>query len=135
MKKIILTILFFVSTEPVIAQNKSDTEKPTCELPALNIEPEFVASDGNLEQYIYKNLKYPKKAKRTKTTGLVKASFIIERDGTINNITILNSLPNGCDQAVINLIKRMPKWKPAMKNSQFVKFNYELVVKFEAKKF
>lgn len=130
MKTIMLIFLLAVSTRAVKAQNKSDTDKVICELPAFSIEPEFVGSGGDLEQYIYKHLKYPKKAKQKRTTGKVKASFTIEKDGTISNIIILESLPNGCDEAVTNLIKRMPKWRPAMKNGKLVRFFYELPVEF-----
>lgn len=124
----LLLFLLMLSTVAVKAQNKTEAERPVCELPAFNIEPEFIG--GNFEEYVYKNLEYPKKAKRKKTTGKVIASFVIEKDGTISNIIILKSLPDSCDEAVINVIKRMPKWRPAMQNGKLARFTYELPVEF-----
>lgn len=130
MKKIILIFSLVLLVENVKAQNKSEVDKPVCELPALNIKPEFAGRDGNFIQFIYNHLQYPKKAKRKKTTGKVITSFIVEKDGNISEIIILNGLPNGCNEAVINLIKRLPKWRPAMENGKFIRFTYELQIEF-----
>lgn len=85
-KKILIVFSLFIFVENVKAQNKSELDKPVCELPASNIKPEFIGGDNNLQQFIYTHLQYPKKAKRKKTTGKVIASFIIEKDGNINDI-------------------------------------------------
>lgn len=105
-----------------------------CKLPAQTMDAEFIGGKEGLAKFVKTRLEYPKKAKRKKTTGTVVASFIVERDGVIREIKILKSLPNGCDEAVINLIKRMPKWRPAMKNGKLIRFLYELPVEFELEK-
>ena len=105
--------------------------EPICELPAYTMDAEFVNGKEGLARFVKNRLEYPKKAKRKKTTGTVVASFMIEKDGTISEIKILQSLPYGCDEAVINLIKRMPKWRPAKENGNPIRFLYELPVEFE----
>lgn len=105
--------------------------EPICELPAYTMDAEFHSGKEGLARYIKNRLEYPKKARRKKITGTVVASFMIEKDGIIREIKILKSLPYGCDEAVINLIKRMPKWRPAMEEGKLVRFLYELPVEFE----
>lgn len=110
------------------------TDETICELPAVTIDAQFYSGKEGLAKFVETHLEYPKKARRKRTTGKVIASFMIERDGTISEIKILQSLPNGCDEAVINLIKRMPKWRPAMKNGNPIRFLHELPVEFELEK-
>lgn len=142
MKAILLVLLMNLSVR-LKAQQQSplppnpppqllkQTNESVCELPAYTMDAEFHNGKEGLAQFVKNKLEYPKKAKRKRTTGNVIASFVIERDGTINEIKILKSLPNGCDEAVINLIKRMPKWRPAMDKGNPIRFLYKLPIKFE----
>ena len=135
MKLISLVLLLCFSVVAVKAQNKDEIEKSVCDLPVIiKSAPEFVNGKLNFEEYIYQKIIYPKKARRKKTNGIVTASFIIEKDGTTSTISILKSLPNGCDQAVIDVLKRMPKWKPAIENGKLIRFLYKVEVKFESEK-
>jgi len=141
MKKYV--ILFFLFTNVFFAQEKplspsvppqkleKQIAESVCEFPAYTMEAAFFSGKEGLEQFVKTRLEYPKKAKRKKTEGVVVASFFIEIDGSIQEIKILQSLPNGCDEAVIRLIKRMPKWRPALDQGRAVRFLYELPVEFK----
>jgi len=147
MKKIHLILFLFLTN--ILWGQKTPLDLPanpptkTTEMPIeigcaypvpLALAPEFYSGKEGLAQFIKNRLEYPKKAKRKKTTGTVVASFMIEKDGVISEIKILQSLPNGCDEAVINLIKRMPKWRPAREKGRPIRFLYELPVEFELEK-
>lgn len=136
MKKLLLllTILSVVSlTTTVSAQveKQNNEENPVCGLPVLSSLPEFPGGHQNLERYIKNRLHYPKKAKRKNTNGEVVVSFVIQKDGSIGNINILKSLSDGCDDAVIHLIKKIPKWIPAFEDGRPIEFLYHLSFQFE----
>jgi protein TonB len=93
--------------------------------------PEFPLK-GGLDAYIAKNLKYPQKARMAGIEGIVSVTFVIEKDGSVSNIEVLKDIGYGCGDEVVRVLKKMPKWKPAMQRgkpirNQFVEnFNFEL---------
>lgn len=94
-------------------------------------EPEF--SKGGLEgffQYMTKNIRYPKEAKRAGIQGKVVVKFLIEKDGTVNHVRVWRSADPDLDQEAVRLISAMPKWKPAQLNGEPVIVEYTVPVFF-----
>lgn len=97
-------------------------------------QAEFPGGMDSMYAYIVKNLKYPEKAKAEGIEGRVFVSFIIEKDGSISNVKILRGIGGGCDEAVVEMIKNMPKWKPAKQRGKPVRCQFNLPIKFELPK-
>lgn len=77
--------------------------------------------DGtNMTSYITNNLTYPNEAKQKEISGTVKLSFIVECDGNVSNIEVINSVGGGCDNEAIRLIENT-LWIPAVKNGVYVR--------------
>ncbi len=76
--------------------------------------PNFPGGIEALKDYIQVNLKYPKKAKKAGKEGLVIIGFVIDPGGNPGNIRIHKSVDYELDDAAIELVKKMPKWKPAL---------------------
>lgn len=111
--------------EPEIPNiTKAPPSKP---LPFADVMPEF---NGNLFQYLRNNLSYPRNAVELGTSGTVVLQFIVEMDGSIGNITILNEVPDGCTQEAIRVVKGMPNWKPGKNHGEPVRVIFNLPVKF-----
>lgn len=89
--------------------------------------PEF---NGNLYQFIKDNLKYPQIAVENGTGGTVVLSFIVEKDGSIEEINVLNNIPDGCTQEAIRVVKLMPRWKPGINHGMPTRVVLNLPVKF-----
>lgn len=81
-----------------------------------------------------KNLKYPELAKEKGIEGRVFVSFIIEKDGSISNILVKRAIGGGCEEAAVEMIKNMPKWKPGKQRGKPVRFQFILPIKFELPK-
>ncbi len=92
--------------------------------------PEFKGGDDSLNNFLGRNIKYPRIAKENGDQGKVIAAFVIEKDGSISNIKIIKSVSKECDEEVIRLIKLLPKWKPAKQNGEFVRSQYFLPITF-----
>ena len=73
---------------------------------------QFPGGNRALAQFIQKNLVYPKEAKEKGIVGQVLVGFIVEPDGKISNIKIIESVHTLLDEEVIRVIKLMPKWIP-----------------------
>lgn len=84
----------------------------------------------DFNEYIFKNLKYPKSARDQGITGRVIVRFIVNQDGTIGNIEITRSLDEECDEEVKRVIENMPKWKCGKKNNKPVRVSVVKPISF-----
>lgn len=97
-------------------------------------QAEFPGGMEAMYAYIQKNLVYPEKAKEKGIEGRVFVSFIIEKDGSISNVKILRGIGGGCDEAAMEMVKNMPKWKPGKQKGKPVRYQFTLPIKFELPK-
>ena len=82
----------------------------------------YFADGGNMGKYIATNMEFPAEAKEREIQGTVRLSFVVETDGSVSNITIINSVGGGCDNEAIRLIEGTV-WLPAEKNGKYVRSN------------
>jgi len=80
----------------------------------------YFADGGNIGTYIANNLTFPTEAKEREIQGTVRLSFIIEKNGSISNIVILNSVGGGCDNEAVRLMQETV-WIPAEHNGKYVR--------------
>ena len=80
----------------------------------------YFADGGNIATYIAHNLKFPPAAKEREIQGTVRLSFVVETDGSVSNIVIVNSVGGGCDNEAIRLLEETI-WIPAEKNGKYVR--------------
>ena len=97
-------------------------------------QAEFPGGLDSMYAYIVKNLKSPELAKEKGIEGRVFVSFIMEKDGSISNVKILRGIGGGCEEAAVEMIKNMPKWKPGKQRGKPVRFQFNLPIKFELPK-
>jgi len=96
----------------------------------VDIPAEFPGGINEARQHIAKHLKYPDEAIKHGVNGTVHAKFAIEVDGSISNIEIVKKLGYGCDEEVIRVLKRMPKWTPAKLDGKSVKSYFTMPISF-----
>ncbi len=106
--------------------------------PALPPDPKLIVTEmpefnGNLFKYLRDNLQYPRIAVDNFTSGTVVLQFIVEFDGSIDNIKILHPVEDGCTEEAMRVVKSMPKWKPGKNHGEPVRVLYNLPVKFTIK--
>ena len=80
----------------------------------------YFADGINMPQYIQKNLQFPAEAKEREIQGTVRLSFVVETDGSVSNIIVVNSVGGGCDNEAIRLLQETV-WIPAEKNGKYVR--------------
>lgn len=82
----------------------------------------YFADGSNMGKYIASNLKFPAEAKEREIQGTVRLNFVVEKDGSVSNIVILNSVGGGCDNEAVRLLQNTI-WIPAEKNGKYVRSN------------
>ena len=80
----------------------------------------YFADGSNMGKYIAHNLKFPEAAKEREIQGTVRLSFVVETNGSVSNIVVINSVGGGCDNEAVRLIQETV-WAPAEKNGVYVR--------------
>ena len=101
--------------------------------PLLIVEqmPEFPGGVEKMMEFIQKNLVYPPLAKENGIEGRVVLSFVVNSDGSIVDIKPLKKIGWGCEEAAIDVVKRMPGWKAGKQNGKAVRFQFNLPFLFQ----
>ena len=92
--------------------------------------PFYPGGDKALLQDLAENLVYPPEAINNKIDGRVILQFLIKKDGSIEDIKVVQSLSPECDQAAIEAVKKLKLFKPGLKDAKPVNVRYTLPVRF-----
>ena len=103
--------------------------------PFLFVEemPEFPGGEKALLNYLATNVKYPVVAQENGIQGKVFVSFVIDENGSINNVSLLRGVDKSLDNEAIRVISSMPKWKPGKQRGKAVKVRFTVPIVFELK--
>lgn len=83
---------------------------------------------------IQSKIVYPKAAPgETLPNGRVFTSFVVDTDGTVQNISIVKGLSPPFDATVLAAIKQLPRFEPGKQNGQDVAVVFTIPVEFKAK--
>lgn len=81
-------------------------------------------------KYVNQIIKFPQKAKRAGVEGKVFCTFIVNRDGTIEDVKVLRGIGWGCDEEAVRVIQGAPAWKPAKQRGKAVRSRFHVYVQF-----
>ncbi len=98
-------------------------------------EAEFPGGYAEMMKFFSKNMKYPEIAVQAGIEGKANVRFVVEKDGSIGNVTVQKGVPNcpECDKEAIRVIKSMPKWKPGKNGGKAVRSYFSMPVAFKLK--
>ena len=134
MKRFLLLLSAILLTNIAFCQEETKTSGDEPVFVIVEEQAEFPGGLDSMYAYIQKNLVYPEKAIAEGIEGRVFVQFVIEKDGSISNILIKRAIGGGCEEAVVEMIKNMPKWKPGKQRGKPVRFQFTLPIKFELPK-
>jgi len=92
--------------------------------------PEFPGGETALMEFIAKNVVYPKEAQENGISGKVFIQFVVMKDGKISNIKVLRGIDPSLDAEAVNVIKKLPLWKPGKQKGKPVNVSYTVPIKF-----
>ncbi len=106
----------------------SNTQSPQHQ--DFDVPPQFPGGQEALIKWMTDTFKYPKEAQKKKLSGTVLCRFVIKTDGSVDDITIVESPDAILSKVVLETMQNMPKWKPAMKNNQPVDCTFVFPCRF-----
>lgn len=92
--------------------------------------PQFPGGLNRLMGYFKRNMNYPAAAALKGLQGMVKVQFMVEKDGSITNAKVVDSLEPSMDSEALRLVLAMPKWEPGKHRGQNVRVKYTVPVLF-----
>ena len=131
MKKIIvLSFLFsigfsfpsFSQQEPLQDKNYQEIN-PNPNTGGFSLVDQWPMYPGGIEgvnKHVEKELKYPKEAKKEKIEGRVVIRYVVQTDGSVGEIQVIESVHPLLDEEAIRVIKRIPPTKYILQFKCFI---------------
>jgi protein TonB len=82
-------------------------------------------------RHLSENLTYPTSARMKGIQGTVLVSFIVNTDGSIEGIELVQGIGGGCDEEAIHIIKISPRWSPGMIKGKAVRTRMKIPISFK----
>lgn len=117
-----------VFEEPVEAVVVEDENKVFM---VVEQQPEFEGGYEAMMNFIKKNMRYPASARRMGIDGTVYVSFVVGKDGSINDVKVLRGISADCDKEAVRVVQLMPNWKAGKQNGKPVFVRFNLPIKFK----
>jgi TonB family protein len=117
------------AAQPAPSPTKTD-------IPFVQVDemPIFPGGDVGILKYIAENTVYPEAAKKNNITGKVIVRFIVEKDCSVSDATILQSVDPLLDAEAVKVINSLPKFeKPAKNGGVAVRVYYMVPITFALK--
>ncbi len=96
----------------------------------VEVMPEFPQGRAAFSKYLAANVKYPEQARKDGIHGTVYVSFVVEKDGRINDAKVLRGVRADLDKEALRVVKNMPKWKPGTQRGKPVNVVFNVPIKF-----
>jgi TonB family protein len=93
--------------------------------------PQFPGGEEKLFEFIKDNLKYPESAIKNNIQGKVVLRFIVNADGSIENIQVVRSVSSECDQEAIRVVKKFPRFSKPLQNGKPTSVWFTLPIQFK----
>ncbi len=102
---------------------------PGCEEEAS--ENRSKCASRKMIEYIIANFKYPEEAKRNSIQGTVIVRFVVSKTGDLKDLEVMRGIGGGCDEASLQIVRKMPKWIPGKQRGRNVNVQFNLPFKFQ----
>ncbi|MEQ8707146.1 MAG: TonB family protein [Phaeodactylibacter sp.] len=108
---------------------------PACEELDTTLAVIQQCAEQSLLEFMYGNIRYPQEAREQNLEGNVVATFVVEKDGSLSNLSVLKDIGGGAGPEVLRVVEAMNnaeiRWVPAQKEGTPVRFQYTLPIKFK----
>jgi TonB family protein len=97
----------------------------------VDVMPVFPGGDAGLLKLISDSTRYPKDAKEKGIQGKVIVRFMVKKDGTVSEVSVLQGVSPSLDTESIRVVKTLPKFTPGELNGKKVPVWYVIPITFK----
>jgi hypothetical protein len=93
-----------------------------------DIQPEFPGGAATFYKFIANNFRAPD---QEGLDGRIVAEFIVEKDGSLTNIKVLQDMGYGTAEEILRVLGMSPKWTPGVIHDKPVRVKYTIPIKIK----
>jgi|UniRef100_UPI0040476699 periplasmic protein TonB len=120
-----------VIAEVAIKEVVIEEEKADQIFDVVETQPNPPGGMSGWNKYLSNNLKYPTQARRMGVEGTVIVVFVINTDGSIQDVEVLRGIGGGCDEEAVKVVTNAPKWEPGKQRGKPVRTRMRLPIRFK----
>jgi len=96
---------------------------------AVEVQPLPPGGMAAFMKWVGETYEYPSGALENGIMGVVEVSFVVEKDGSLTDISVKRDLKYGTGDAAVRMLKKAKKWKPGIQNGRPVRVAYTLPIR------
>lgn len=117
--------------EVVLESTPPKEETPDEIVDFTEVQASFKGGMKAWYEYLQKNLKYPSQARRMGIEGTVMVRFVVNKDGSVQDVEVLRTIGGGCDEEAKRVIENSPVWNPGKMRGIPVRSRQVIPIKFK----
>lgn len=122
---LLVLLLAWGIASPVAAQIK------TAASTAIESDPQYPGGIEECFKFVGTNLKYPADCQGQGIQGRVIVQFIIDKDGSVTDAQVVQSVHPQLDKEALRLVNAMPKWLPGMSKGKPIRVRFTMPINFK----
>jgi periplasmic protein TonB len=92
--------------------------------------PQFPGGKDSMQNFINRNMQQPVQTKKYGFEGTERVAFIVEKDGKVTDVHVLNDVGEGCADEAIRIVKLMPNWIPGRQGGKVMRVETHILIYF-----
>ncbi|MCF8258681.1 MAG: TonB family protein [Flavobacteriales bacterium] len=110
---------------------RSDEKEKPMPFDRADSPPRFPGGDLEMLRFINRNRNYPETLKNEGVSGAVYVNFVIEKDGKVGNVKVVQGVNGQLDEDALRVIRAMPRWNPAEQAGSKIPTTRTVIVRYE----
>ncbi|MDH4059100.1 MAG: energy transducer TonB [Cyclobacteriaceae bacterium] len=82
-------------------------------------------------KFVSENIRYPAQARRMGIQGKVFIEFVVDRDGSLTQFSVVKGIGAGCDEEAVRIMQTAPPWEPGKQRGMPVRQRMVLPINFK----
>jgi len=115
----------------VVEEEEEEEEDEAQVFVVVEDMPEYPGGLIGLQKWINKNVRYPVIAQENGITGRVFVTFVVNKQGKVEQAKIVRGVDPSLDKEALRVINKMMKWKPGKQRGKAVKVSFTVPINFQ----
>ncbi|CAM4066280.1 energy transducer TonB [Flavobacterium sinopsychrotolerans] len=116
-----ISIICFFVFQFSTAQNGDVYNNNLYDYQTVEYQPQYAGGFKEFLKYISRNYRAPEVEG---LSGVLKIDFVIETNGTISSVKIINEVGEGAGDEAVRVLLKCPNWSPGQQNGKKVRVIY-----------
>ncbi len=96
------------------------------------VDPVYPRGMPKLMNFVSRHYKWPKEAKRNNVKGVLEISFVVNKEGYLEDIVVKKDLGFGTGEEGIRVLKMAERWKPGIQRGEPIGVMFTMPIRLDA---